>query len=185
MASPVEVCNLALVPLGDHTITSLTQDSEVARKCNHLFAHLRKSAIRRHPWNFAKRQAELAQLEETPEFGFAYAFQLPADCLRVLGMEKSYQSYKIRGRKLYTDESVAKISYLTDVSDTTQWDAAFVVAFSKYLGSELAWSLTNSRTLKADLRQEYLDAAREATGVDAQEETPDEVEADDWLNSRG
>lgn len=185
MASDVEICNLALVELGDYTITSLTEDTEVARKCNALFAHLRKSAIRRHPWNFAADQAELAQLDETPLFGFAYAYQLPADCLRVLGMDAYYLKYKVRGRKLYTDESTAKISYLKDIEDTTQWDAAFVVAFGKYLASELAWSLTNSRTLKADLRQEYLDAARDATGVDAQEDTPDDVQTDDWIDSRG
>lgn len=185
MASDVEVCNLALVELGDYTISSLTEDTEVARKCNALFSHLRKKAIRRHPWNFASAQATLAQLVETPDFGLLYAYQLPSDCMRVLGMEKSYMKYKIRGRKLYTDEATCKILYLKDIPDTTQWDPAFVVAFSKYLGSELAWSLTNSRTLKADLRAEYLDEAREATGVDAQEETPDELEADDWINSRG
>lgn len=111
MASEVEICNSALIKLGDDTITSLTDDSKRARLCNAQFARLRDEVLRAHPWNFAIRRASLAKLSQAPAFEFAAAFRLPEDpyCLRVLLLFDgsapqgiSRHRWKIEGRTLPT-----------------------------------------------------------------------------------
>ena len=49
----VDICNLALIQLGQTTITALTDDNENARRCNTLYEPVRDELMEKHPWNFA------------------------------------------------------------------------------------------------------------------------------------
>jgi len=133
MATEVSICSNALRRLGDSAITSLTDDTERARLCNAFYADARDAVLRLHPWNFAITRTSLAQLSDTPSYGFAYQYSLPTSpyCLRVLGMEyEDYifkvENYSTQGRVLLTDEGTAKILYVARITDTTQFDALFV-----------------------------------------------------------
>jgi len=55
----VDICNIALVDLGQPTITALTDDSEIARACNIVYEPVRDELMKKHPWNFAMVRAEL------------------------------------------------------------------------------------------------------------------------------
>lgn len=193
MASEVEICNSALIKLGDDTITSLTDDSKRARLCNAQFARLRDEVLRAHPWNFAIRRASLAKLSQAPAFEFAAAFQLPEDpyCLRVLllfdgsaAQGISRHRWKIEGRTLLSDENSAKIIYIARVIDPNQFDAMFAEALALRLANELAYSLTNNATLVQTHYDLYRHALQQARATDASEGVPDFVIADEWTTAR-
>ena len=60
MASKVDHCNLALRKIGSKTIMSLTDGSTEADLCALMYDFVLDAELRKHPWNFAIREIELA-----------------------------------------------------------------------------------------------------------------------------
>ena len=191
MATEVSICSNALRKLGDDPITSLTEDTERARLCNAFYETARDSLLRSHPWNFAITRATLAQLSTTPAYGFAYQYALPTDpyCLRVLEMEYQDYIFKIEnlatvGRVLLSDESTAKILYVGRITDTTLFDSLFVDTLTAHLSVKLAYPITNSTTLQAQMQQLYQAKLSEARSVDGQEGFIDNLVSDTFTAFR-
>tara|TARA_R110000803_G_scaffold60425_1_gene119672 strand:- start:7654 stop:8256 length:603 start_codon:yes stop_codon:yes gene_type:complete len=182
--SEVQIVNNALVKIGANAIISLTENSEAARAANVIFEQVRDASIRDHIWNFAVTRVELAQNSTAPAFGFAFQYNLPANCLRVLQMEDPNMVYKIEGRKLLTDEGEAKLLYLARVEDVNLYDPMFVEAFSARLAAELSITLSESNSLYQNMMEMYQRKLQDARSADAQESGASEVIADTWLDSR-
>ena len=182
--SVVQIVNNALVKIGANAILTLTEDSEAARAANLIYEQVRDACIRDHVWNFAVNRVELAQNSVAPAFGFAYQYNVPSDCLRVLQMENMDMFYKIESGKLLTDEGTAKILYLARVEDVNLFDAMFVEAFSARLAAELSVTLSESNTLYSNMMEMYQRKVADARSMDAQESGYLEVVADTWLDSR-
>lgn len=80
MASIVGVCNAALQLIkNSKQITSLEQGTKEANACEIIFDEMRDATLEVHNWNFATKRVKLAQLTDTPEFEWDYAYQLPSD----------------------------------------------------------------------------------------------------------
>tara|TARA_R100000995_G_scaffold40099_1_gene18579 strand:- start:12 stop:590 length:579 start_codon:yes stop_codon:yes gene_type:complete len=191
MATEVSICSNALRKLGDDPITSLTEDTERARLCNAFYESSRDSLLRSHPWNFAITRATLAQLSTTPAYGFAYQYALPTDpyCLRVLEMEYQDYIFKIEnlatvGRVLLSDESTAKILYIGRITDTALFDSLFVDTLTAHLALKLAYPITNSVTLQAQMQKLYQAKLSEARSVDGQEGFIDDLVSDTFTDFR-
>jgi hypothetical protein len=185
LASEVKVANLALTDLGADRIISLTEDSENARKVNAIFDLVRDAELRSHPWNFAIQRVAFNQTTNTPEFGYDSEFQIPGDVLRILSSEnRGYDEWVREGDKILVNDTSFKARCIMRITDTTKWDEAFVVCFAARLTAELAYSITDSRPVKEDSWKVYREKKRQATGVDAQEGTPQELLTDEWLDSR-
>lgn len=192
MPGPVEISNVALGMIGEPPITSFQDDLTTARAVNLRFPTVRDAVLRAHPWNFAKKRQQLAQLVETPAFGYDVQFELPADWLRMLevnptrgGVSVTAPDYRIEGRKLLLNGATeAKIVYVARISDTTRWDALATEALAGRLASELAISVTQNRTLAGQLFQQYQDKLAEARSVDAMDEPPKQIESDEWVAAR-
>ena len=191
MATEVSICSNALRKLGDDPITSLTDDTERARLCNAFYEPARDSLLRSHPWNFAITRAALTQLSTTPAYGFAYQYALPTDpyCLRVLEMEYQDYIFKIEnlateGRVLLTDEGTAKILYIARITDTNIFDSLFVDCLTYHLAVKLAYPVTNSASLQAQMQQLYGLKLSEARSVDGQEGFIDGLVSDTFTDFR-
>lgn len=182
--SDVSICNNALIKLGADTITSLTDDVKNARLCNQVFEKLRDDILRAHPWNFALEQVQLARLVAAPVFSFAFKYQLPANCLRVVRMQEDYMKFKIKGRELYTDEEVAQIEYVKRVTDPTQFDALFDEVFSARIAAELATPITDSNTVRNAMFALLDIKVAEARAINGQEGSETEFRDGSWLDSR-
>ena len=140
--------------------------------------------LRSHPWNFANKRVELAQLTETPAFEYDFQFQLPADCLRVLKTDDEFDIFKIEGRQLLSNNAIVKILYTSRVEDTTQFDSLFTETLSLMIGSKLAFNLSDNNGLSQTLFGKAQAKIKHAKSMDGQEGIVDVVEADTWLNSR-
>lgn len=182
--SDTEICNMALTQVGANRIISLNDNSVEAKLCKDNYANIRDEMLRSHPWKFAKVRVSLALLTTKPAFGFANAFQLPADCLRVFKMmgDESY-SWQVIGKTLVTDSDEAYIEYVKR-AEPFEMDPSFIDALVSKIAYKLSFSLVQSVTLRESLKQEAKDALTTARSFNGQEGAGDRVYADDWLNSR-
>ena len=84
MNDHVAVVNAALVKLGEKPITSMDDQVKAAELAKLRYDSIRQSALTLHTWHFAKDRLALTPLSSTPVFGFAYQFERPSQCLRIL-----------------------------------------------------------------------------------------------------
>lgn len=180
----VEVCNLALTELGEDAITSLDDDSDRARVCKKFYGPSRNATLRAHPWNFALKRAQLAQLATAPAWGFSYAYQLPSDCLRVLRFDVDGAVWRIEARTLVTNESEAKVLYIAETIDPNLFDATFADTLAAHLAWRLAYTVTGKRNLGAQMWELYKQRLAAARTADGMEGVPEQFESDDLIRVR-
>lgn len=183
MASAVDVSNMALTLIGHEKITSLSGENEAARKCSVFLQPAIDETLRSYNWNCAMVRASLAQLSETPAFGFSYIYQLPTACLRVIQMSDNAIKFKVEGKKLLCDESTAKILYVARI-DVSAMDPLLVGTIAARMAADLAFSMANSRTLQEQMYGLYRQRLIEAASTDAQEGTPDDPEVTTYIDER-
>lgn len=179
-----DICNSALIKIGAQRITSLNDDSEPARLCKEQYPKVRDALLRSHPWNFCITREELAASTDTPVFGFDYQFLVPTNCLRVLEIDVDDYDWQREGNYILTDSSTLKIKYIKKITDTSRYDSTFAEALATKLAADISYSLIQSVTLKDTLIKESDMAIRTARSFDAQEGTPQQVVANDWLTVR-
>jgi len=190
VSNETSIANLCLTRLGADRITNIdTEESENANKIRAVFDFLRDEVLRSHPWNFAVARVNFNKLVTTPLYGFSAQFQIPNNVLRILprgtGSDSNLASdYKIEGDKILTNDSTFKCKCILRIEDTTKWDAAFVEVFATRLQAELAYAIINNRGIASDLFALYLSKLRAAKAYDAMEDTPDQLTADQWIDSR-
>ena len=183
-SSDVEICNSALIKVGAKPIITLNDDSTEGRLCNTIYPVLKAKLLRSHPWNFAIRRAELSIIITDPVFEFENAFQLPVDVLRVLNLEDPTVEYQVEGKLLLSDATEIFIRYISAV-DEGDFDANFQEVLAVMIASEIVYSLSESNALRESLKNEFILQLRDARSFDAQEGTPQQVVARDWIDSRG
>lgn len=190
MPSQVDICNMALISIGGTPITSITDNNKSARALLAAWDMCRQALLRLHPWNFAKKQVELAELDDddVPLFGYDNAFALPTDCLRVLKIDQEQSSHKIYNqdgvKALFTDDSTVKLEYVADITDPNMFDSAFVMALSMFLAATVAPSVTENERYIARAQSNFETWKRQSKQLDALEETADQFTAGTWDDSR-
>lgn len=191
VSSIVELWNLALISIGAEIVEDPNDTASTPTRCRVLWPTVRDAVLRAHPWNCAlKRDGGLAALA-APSFGFSYAYQLPTDCLRVWSLNDdplcfdAAQRFRVEGRSLLTNETVAQIAYVWRLEDVSLYDALLVDALAARLAAELAYAVTASGPVRQQAWQLYGAKLREARGVSAQEGgTPPAQDDGSWIGSR-
>ena len=192
MASVIEICNSALNQLGASAITALTENSKNGRLCNARYNTVRDSVFRSHPWNSLIKRTSLAADSTAPAWGFTYAYTLPSDCLRVLVVDAYDTNFKIEGRKVLSTESSIKLVYISRVTDPNEMDVLLRESISAALAADMAYSITANLQIAKLFNEKYQLKLSEARHTDASEGyntdqtlgPTDQVQADDFINSR-
>jgi hypothetical protein len=160
MSSQVEICNLAIGKLGSTSfITDINdENSKNALYCRLFYGPTRDALLRSHLWKFARKRAVLAPLVEEPLFDGGKYFQLPTDCLRVVGADEdyfhNYGRWFVEGNKIVADTDVLNIVYIAKIEDESLYDPLFVQAFALYLAHEMAPAIAQSESMKGNLSNE-------------------------------
>ena len=122
VSSLTEIYNSALLKCGSEPILNISDDSTRARLIQGCATRIRQDLLRAHPWNFAKKTVELAPTVTEPLFDWAYEFNLPSDCMRVLSIyDPSYdQPWEVMGTQIYANITPLQIKYVRDVTVSTE-----------------------------------------------------------------
>jgi len=193
-SSEIALCNAALRRIGQKTIASLTDPSELARTVNDLYSEVRDQVLSIHPWNCATRRASLALLADAPPWGFSKAFALPADFLRLVRSEYADDLWRMETiaradgtltRAIVTDLSQMRIVYIARIADVTLMDAFVQRAIEYRLAAEIADRITGSQEKRQAMESLYRDALDEARFQDSRTAPPtDDLRPSAFLGAR-
>lgn len=119
-----------------------------------------------------------------------YVYDLPSDCLRVLGVmdnnwsESTHNKWERVARRLYTDQEYAGIRYISRETTVTRWDTELCQAIAACLAYKLATRVTKLGVSTGELFQEYRLALLEARGKDQEGASDGPQPAELWVNQR-
>lgn len=183
--SEVEICNLALIKIGHETISDLTQETKASRMCARLYPKLRDATLRAHPWNFARKRAQLVASSEAPAFGYAYAYAKPLDYLRIVTPEDPRTDFTFESGFFLTNVSPFRIKYIWQVTNPNEFDSLFIDTLATRVAADLAMSLAQSAEMVDAMWSVYRDRLAEARHLDAQEGNgPEFTDDTGWLEQR-
>lgn len=191
--SKVEICNMALAKAGAtqpiHSLEYSGSDAvpQEARLCSLYYPLAWEATARSHDWGCLSCRASLPLAAATPAWGYAYAYQLPADYVGWLRFETGDVAHKRIGRQIHTDESPANVQYVARTDDTDRLDALFVEALVMRLAAHLVpcFGGDEQYVRQAQLRKwhESVDLPR-AIAADAAESGPVVIESATWREAR-
>lgn len=167
MASDVEISNTALAHLGsDAQVSSITppDGSKEAGYASRFLPIARREMIEQHEWRFCLKRATLVELVTNPSTRWAFAYQLPSDCLKVrrvltdnihqgtiftapesypnnrgLGLDDEMGApFQQEGEIIYTNEPDAVLAYQFDQVNVNKWPPAAYSALGYLLASYMA-----------------------------------------------
>lgn len=154
MASDVGICNQAVAWLGGSLITALTDNTTEARLCDAIYADVRDAVLEAHDWTFAIVRRNLPMSATSPVNGYANAFPIPSDILRITDVNDG-EDWRVEGDSIVTNEAAVKIRAVAQITDPNKFSALFKQALAARLAADLAISLTRSQKLQAQYYNIY------------------------------
>lgn len=177
MTTRTEICNLALLHVGESEIADIDDTEPNAVRCRNAFFLMRDATLRAGAWNFAMVTTTLPAETTPPAFGFKLSYVLPTDpfCLRVWTVNEKKSDFKVRGRRIHTDATAPiDLEYIARIEDEGEFDANFIDAFALRIAWAVSYPITRKRALKDELWKLYLGSIQTARTADAHEGTPDD-----------
>lgn len=184
MASDIEICNRALVILGQEPVLTLDESSKESRRCKQLYPAARDTVLRAHPWSFALKRQYAALEDATVPFGYQYKFAIPTECLRLVNVLADDDSYTIEGQSILTDEPKLEIIFVEQVIDPNRFDQGFEECLVFRLASDLCPSLLADYDLMKYYEQKYQSALASARHVDSVETSKPLQGEGTWITVR-
>lgn len=183
--SQLVILNRAFDKIGSDRISSLTEGSKQSIIGAHAYPGLLRELLEAHPWNFATDQVALAQLSTNPFWEYTYAFQKPADCIRVIKTDLNDNvPWKEMGEYIVTDNATLGIEYIKLVEDAQKFPHHFTAAFVARLAQEFAYTFTQKTSLVELMEAEYGKKLAYARSFDAQASRADMIKARTWAAIR-
>lgn len=183
-ASIVSIVNIALIMLGEATITSLDDDEKAARVASNLYTRVRDVVLEDHTWSDARAMATLALLTTTPTWDYANEFQLPTDFLRMVRIDSPEDRWQIHGRKLLTDLGSVNIEYIKRLEDPNDMSTMLKEAISARLAAEMSLPMTGDPKRQEAMWSLYkakIDLARHTRSAQRNDEV---ITNDSWGHGR-
>lgn len=188
-SSQIQICNMALVHLGQRTITSIDEASEPARKMKLVWDSTRDEVLADGEWAFATKTEALAVVSGATSIEWDYVYQQPARCLKVRKLlnestvdgseDTPYEKVLLTATNsigIATDLEDAYIKYTYQVTDPTLFDPAFVKSLSLKLAADTAMALTGDINKRNQMLQYYSASLESAKLVNSgqKKDTPDD-----------
>ena len=173
--SAIALCSRALLRIGATTIASFDEGTAESEVAVNLYPPLRDAVLSSHPWSFATAQATLPRLAGEPLADYSYAYQLPADFLRVLSAGPAGRgqglTYRISESRLLCNSDAVVLTYVFR-PDESAFPPFFAQMLIARLTAEFCIPVTESTTRAQFLFRLAEDEFRRAKLIDAQQHTP-------------
>lgn len=185
MATDIDICNSALIFLGVEPISSLSDATKQAVLCNAKYQKVKKRVLKAHPWNFAIYRETLTDNGNTPDHEFGFEFDMPADCLRIIQVYDHFDEfgYRIEANKLLSNQQTLKVKYIKNVAES-EFTEDFAELLALELAVDLSYFLVQSEPVRQGIRDMLKERLRDTRSFDAQEGTPEDINADEFLKAR-
>jgi len=187
MPSETSIANGALIALGERRINSLNDSSRAAQILSGLFGDTRDELLRALPWRFATKRVQLEADATDPIWGFASAFTLPADCIRVMDVDNPYNwPWKVEGKKIVTQSpSPIRVEYTARIEDPIQMDSLFRQTLSAGLAVNAAEAFTSDTDKLSQVLVKFAKLFDSAKVANGQENDTPEAQPGEWERWRG
>jgi hypothetical protein len=187
MASIVDICNMALVSIGEDRIVSLDETGKIGVTCNALWVPTRDYVQSLHTWPECMKRATLTASTTSPNHEWSYAYVLPAD---YLALDNLYEhsalqgDYSVEANLLLTNYGTANIRYIAKVSDTTKWSPELVEITKLKLAMDLVMALSARQEIYNMMASQFTYALEKAKGTTARRSRPRPVFESSWITAR-
>jgi hypothetical protein len=162
MTSPVDIVNRSLVEIAGQATVSGTlptfDGSPAGIAAGTVYASAVAELLRNQDWEFARLDTILNLYPNSAPYGWACAYEYPADCLRVRQIKPltwdmndpqpvrwSVSEADVAGvgitKCILTNTVDAVMTYTTSDVTEDQWDSMFTETMVRYLGSILAMGI--------------------------------------------
>ncbi len=192
--SPVDICRLALDLLKQTSIITSIANPTTTEEiiCARWYDVTRRALLRRHFWVFARTRASISRDTEAPPFGFADAYNLPTNYLRLhfIGddtINDYKRNYEVEDGQLLLNNGGAtslNIGFIQDVTVVSKFDALFVPLFAAELAINMAYTFTAKNTVIERLSMLLESMRAEAKSVNGQDSPPKCIEFSKFRNAR-
>lgn len=187
--SKVQVCNRALVLIGESTIQSFQDGTAEAQKCNLIYDDVVEEVLSEGEWITATTRASLNKTNNTPVYGFKNEFQLPTlpPVVKVISLNGSREMdipYAIEGDKLLTDESTAEITYVGFLDNPSDYGPYLTRVIVVRLAADLAYLFSGSTSLQQRMFQMYRVELDKALSTGGQQGSPGIIHNDSLIKVR-
>lgn len=185
--SAIDICNAALLRLGQEPITSFEDGTRLADNIKLQWPVVRDRVLRSHDWPSAVKRVDLTPMEpKTAVWDKWYRYNLPADYLRMLEIKPENVQFRVEGMNILADTSEGiSIRYIYRNEETGSYDAGLVDALVTAMVKAVSFGLTQSLSLAQLSTAEFQQGLQEARAVTITER--DQIDSDeyyDWLTSR-
>ena len=180
--SKIKLISDALVLIGEKPASSLSEDRYGVTVGANLFEQIYENELQSNRWRFAMRKNSLSRLSSTPLNEWTYAYQLPSDCLLLIGTYPVIQ-YEIYGDNLYTDAQAVEAEYLFK-PDITEIPAYFAHLMVYALARDMIKPITESDTGVQVMQAKYVMQRDRAMYADAQARPARRVQRSPFMDVR-
>ncbi len=174
-ATKLGIINRALAKAGLRPATSPAEDHPPLAAALSVWDAVTDETLRAHPWSHALVWTALAREADPPAWGFAHAYSLPADCLRLIDVRGENDPsapparHSLSGRSVYSDVSPCLARYVARRPDPWLWPPDFAEAVVCRLAADIATLCAQNSGLAASLLRLYDAALSRALLHDAAE----------------
>lgn len=183
------IVNRALGKIGGERITDISDVNDpLAIKYNDIFDDIFEEVLDAHTWNFAIFRKTLVRSPDAPNSNeWEFQYFLPTDPLIVkpMSVNTEYASdfYRIEGNRLLTNAEEAILQYvgLVNISACSK---LFLNAVATRLAAELAYDITSSRTMQAEMYNLYELDLQKAVSADNFSDGDDIYQDPEYLQVR-
>jgi hypothetical protein len=152
MSSKTDIANLAIADHSGEWVSNIdTAPGRTADAIRAMWAQTLELALAQHPWKFAKwswKDQAAVPAEENPDPDMAYAFRLPADCVRAFELRPQQDFSEWAGMIACNDSRVTIIGTRRGVDI-----GRFSAFFCDYLGHLLARRICTPITASEAIRK--------------------------------
>jgi len=202
MASPVDICNLALSYLGAEPISAIdgTDTSGNAQLCARVYPIAKRNVLEESVWTFATgRGTSDTPSTASPEYGYAFAHDVPQNTLNVVEVTADKKSgknapidldWRLEGWQILCDAESIAFKYIADVdpaddgTESDQFSNKFVTALAYRIAAELAPTITESNTKTEQMWNLYYKLVQEAKTRDAMQGRGDRLRSSALIRVR-
>lgn len=183
MATQTEICNIAMVHLGVELISSLADTTKQGVLCALKYAFVRDRVLKQYAFNCTRVRATITDDGSTPDHEYSYAFAFPTSYLRLLKVYNYDGKIKEENGKILADTDELEILYIKSIAEA-DYPADLAELIGLALAIDLCFFLVQSVPAQQNLQALFERRLRDARSINSQIGTPDDPNADVFLNAR-